>query len=163
MFASVKYILCSIVLSAILSLSAAQAGTKTSIGIATENIIDAAYNPFSSKEDTESGVKASCVSAVIYGLRAIGFPCRYRDFKVYSSELEKQANLLKIGKTDFDAVGVILFSKAHFASLYEDVNDNGLIDEDDKIIHAYFHPVKITTLAEWLNNDPYRPIYFVSL
>jgi len=77
--------------------------------------------------------------------------------------LQKQALTLVLGKTRFSKVGLIIFNRTHFTSLYEDVNSNGVVDEHDTIIHAFFHPVKITTLAEWLENDPIRPISYLDL
>ena len=163
MSASVKFILCTIALSITLAGSISHAGTKTSIGEATRSILSAAYDPFASKAETESGENASCISSVVYGLRAIGFKCSYKDFKVYQHEFGQHALLLELGKTRFNKVGLILFNSTHFVSLYEDINDNWVVDKNDTIIHAFFHPVRITTLAEWLENDPIRPIRYLDL
>lgn len=158
-----KYFLLTIALNFLFFINILQAGTKTEIGQATEAILGAPYGPFATQEETETHIKASCISSVIYGLRAIGFKCPYRDFKVYYRVLSKEAGNLELGKTKMDSMGLVLFNGRHFALLYEDVNDDGVIDSQDKIIHALFHPVKISTLAEWLEKDPARPIRYIYL
>lgn len=135
----------------------------TEIGTAIESILHVPYAPFASKEDTIEKQAASCVSTVVYGLQAIGYQCPYQNFKAYQSIFNNQSSPLKFGKTKFDEKGLILFSRAHFAALYEDINSNGVIDESDTIIHSLFGPVTVTSISEWLSQDLMRPIKYLRL
>ncbi len=164
MSASRNSILCSIVFSLLCSGTGASAEAgPTRIGREIAAIRGAAYDAFANKDETESGAKASCISMVVFGLRRLGLDCGYRDFKVYYKALVKQASVLEPGKTRTSARGLVFFTRAHFAALYSDRDGNGVVDREDEIIHAYFSPVQVTTLAAWLERDPGRPVYYIDL
>jgi hypothetical protein len=135
----------------------------TDIGQAAYSIRFAKYDVFANGRDTETGLKTSCISSVVYGLRKVGFECDYKDFKAYYSHFSKQASILELGKTKISNKGLILFNRTHFAILFSDKNHNKVIDINDQIIHAYFRQLDVGSLADWLNNDPIRPIYYVDL
>jgi hypothetical protein len=163
MCASQKYILYLIAISVLLSGSALAGDAQTSLGAEIAVIRSVSYGPFAKGVETETGEKASCISVVIYGLRKMGFDCPYKDFKKYFGNLVKQASILEIGKTKISSKGLILFNRTHFVAFYRDKNENGVVDLDDEIIHAYFSPVDVTTLTDWLQRDSNRPIYYIDL
>ena len=136
---------------------------ETLLGGATKAILGAEYDAFATSSTTEEGKKASCVSSVIYGLRASGHKCEYRDFKAYQRALRGQAKTLIFGKTPSSKEGLVIFNGTHFTNYFEDSNQNGVVDMDDKIIHAYFHPVAITTIRDWLQKDPIRPLLYIDV
>lgn len=136
---------------------------KTKIGEAIEPLLNVEYFPFASKNETINLERASCISTIVYGLQALGLDCIYKDFKVYREALYKDSPTLELGKTKFHSTGKILISRTHFSALYEDTNKNGLIDLNDTIIHAFFEPVKITSIDEWLKKDITGPIKHVSV
>jgi len=163
MYVLVRYILCLIALSPALIYDSRSLNAETKVGQIATSLIDVAYHPFANKTDTESKHSASCISTVVFSLRRLGFNCAYKDFKVYQQYFKSQSSLLKVGYTKSNKKGLILFNNSHFAIYYKDENSDGRIDVDDLIIHARFHPVKITKIKEWLIHDPIRPIRVVDL
>lgn len=137
--------------------------TETLTGSLTEQILGAGYNPFASSDQTEAGSAASCISTIVYGLRKAGYQCPYRNFRVYQRKFRDQAEILELGVTKVNDRGLVLFDRSHFTQFYEDVNGNGVVDEDDTVIHAYFHPVSITKIRDWLNKDRIRPLFYIDL
>ena len=136
---------------------------KTQLGLAIEDILNVDYSAFATESDTQKKQGASCISSVVYGLKQLDFECSYQNFRIYKNFFKSSSQPLILGGTPFDKRGLILYSPAHFAALYEDTNNNQVVDENDTIIHAYFHPVKITTIREWLEQDVMTPVKFVKL
>jgi hypothetical protein len=126
-------------------------------------IMPSTYDAFAKSRDTESGKSVSCISAVIFGLRKSGFQCEYYDFKAYFNALIKQASVLEMGKTRVSKKGLVLFNRTHFVALYRDANENGVVDIADEIIHAYFSPLEVSTIGDWLDRDINRPVYYLNL
>jgi hypothetical protein len=137
--------------------------SPTMIGENIASIMPSTYDAFAKSYETESGAKVSCISAVIYGLRKTGFQCEYNDFKAYFSTLVKQASVFEAGKTKVSKRGLVLFNRTHFVALYRDTNENGVVDIEDEIIHAYFSPLVVTTIGDWLDKDINRPVYYINL
>ncbi len=164
MSALLKSTLCSIAISAAINGGVGFSQTKpTMIGENIAAIMPSTYDAFAKSYETESGEKVSCISAVIFGLRRTGFQCEYNDFKVYFNTLVKQASVLKIGKTRVGKKGLVLFNRTHFVAFYRDANENGVVDIEDEIIHAYFSPLEVSTIGDWLDRDIDRPVYYLNL
>jgi len=164
MSASLKSTLCLIAINAIINSGFVHAESNpTMIGENIASIMPSTYDAFAKSRETESGEKVSCISAVIFGLRKTGYQCEYNDFKAYFSTLVKQAAVFEAGKTRMSKKGLILFNRTHFVALYRDKNENGVVDIEDEIIHAYFSPLNVTTIGDWLERDISRPVYYINL
>ena len=164
MSALLKSTLCLIAINAIINNGFVHAESNpTLIGENIASIMPSTYDAFAKSRETESGEKVSCISAVIFGLRKTGFQCEYNDFKAYFSTLVTQASVFETGKTRVSKKGLILFNRTHFVALYRDTNENGVVDVEDEIIHAYFSPLVVTTIGEWLDRDISRPVYYINL
>ncbi len=164
MSALLKSTLCLIAINTIINSGIVHAESNpTMIGENLASIMPSTYDAFAKGRDTESGKKVSCISAVIFGLRKTGFQCEYDDFKAYFNTLAKQASVLEIGKTRVGKKGLVLFNRTHFVAFYRDANENGVVDTEDEIIHAYFSPLSITSIGDWFDRDIKRPVYYINL
>lgn len=151
-----------IAVSLLVSVNATAHDKPTTIGRNLQPLLGIPYEAFATRDIMESRSGASCISVVTYGLRSLGHNCGYWGFRQYFDSMRPQAHLLELGKTSFPEGGAILFDRTHFTVTYRDKDQNGLIGDQDEIIHAPFAPVEISSIASWLNGRKH-PIYVVNI
>lgn len=144
-------------------LSTLAAAAPTASGQAMQQLSDIPYQLYASQSKTERREALNCASAVIAALRDSGLSCSGLTFHQARSWWLPKAALLQPGKTPFPPGGALLITREHLALLYEDTDGNGLIDGDDLIIHAYYQPVTVESLARWRRNSPPYPLYYLPL
>ena len=158
-YVSPKYILLSIALSFLFS----PKSWSNEAAKYAEALLGTPYSAFANNLETGGKKGVSCISIVQYALDKLGYSCPEPDFKKYYEGLINQAEELEFGKTGLSDKGVILFNRYHFAVFDKDINENGVIDEGDTIIHARFESLRAEPIFNWTEKDNARPIYAVRL
>ena len=148
-------------LAALLSIPAAAAPTAS--GQAMQTLASIPYQLYATQAQTERRQALNCASAVIDALRRSGYPCPPLTFHQARTWWLPRASLLQPGKTPFPPGGALLITREHLALLYEDTDKNNLINNHDLIIHAYYRPVTVESLARWRQDSPPHPLYYVPL
>ncbi len=153
----------TLVSMAVQGVSAAHAGTVFPSGLAMEPLIGIPYKLFTYQSETDSLKAANCLTSTLFALRRVGYSCPTMNFNQAMSYWRPRAQTLRLGETQVTENGALLFTKEHFLLLYSDQNENGVIDAEDQVIHAYFKPVQITTIKEWLKNIRPQEIRYIPL
>jgi hypothetical protein len=126
-----------------------------------EDLLGVPYHLYVRQSETESGQAANCLSAVIHALRRAGYNCPAHSFRRFRDYWDARNAMLQPGITPVAAHGMLLYTREHFLLLHTDSNANGVVDDDDLVIHAYYRPVAITSIRTWREHSPNQPIRYV--
>ena len=130
--------------------SASAAESATPSGQAMEALIGVPYALFARQRDTEAYRSLNCFTAAMYALRRAGYRCPAKNFKQGWAFWWPRAQPLRLGESTLGQRGALMLTRSHVLLLHADRNGDGRIDGGDTIIHAYFRPVAVETLADWL-------------
>lgn len=132
-----------------------------SSGLAMEDLLGVPYHLYVRQSETESGQAANCLSAVIHALRRAGYSCPAYSFRRFRDYWDAHSAVLQPGITPIAAQGMLLYTREHFLLLHTDINANGVVDNDDLVIHAYYQPVAITSIRAWREHSPNQRVRYV--
>lgn len=132
-----------------------------SSGLAMEDLLGVPYHLYVRQSETESRLAANCLSAVIHALRRAGYSCPAYSFRRFRDYWDARSAALQPGITPIAAQGMLLYTRDHFLLLHTDSNANGVVDDDDLVIHAYYQPVAITSIRSWRQHSPNQPVRYV--
>lgn len=132
-------------------------------GQAMEPLIGVPYKLYARQKETEVLGALNCFTSVVFALRRSGYACPDMSFRQGLAYWWPQAKALRPGKTPLSGKGALLLSRTHFLLVHTDSNDNGLVDREDRVIHAYFRPVEISTLAAWMEEWQGGEIRYLAL
>ena len=128
-----------------------------------EALIGVPYQLYARQPETEQFRALNCFTAMIHALRRSGYRCPDLSFKQGWAYWWPQARVLRLGETPVSGKGALLLTRTHFLLMYADQNGDGLIDGDDRVIHAYYRPVEVSTLAEWMQANRPGEIRYLPL
>ena len=137
--------------------------TSMPSGQAMESLIGVPYKLYARQQETEASRALNCFTSVVYALRRSGYVCPDMSFRQGLAYWWPQAKALRFGETPLSGKGALLLSRTHFLLLHSDSNDNGRVDRADRVIHAYFRPVEISTLAAWMEERQGGEIRYLAL
>lgn len=146
-----------------LGVDSLSASTAFPSGLAMEPLIGIPYKLFSYQRETDSSKAVNCITSVLFALRRLGYSCPSMNFNQAMAYWSPHAQSLRLGETPVTGKGVLLFTKEHFLLFYSDQNKNRIIDSDDRVIHAYFSPVQITTIKDWMKNSRPQEIQYIPI
>lgn len=144
-------------------LAVTAAAEPTASGRAMQQLTGIPYQLYATQTQTERHQALNCVTSVIDALRRSGLPCPELTFHQARSWWLPRAKPLPPGKTPFPPGGALLITREHLALLNEDADGDGLIGNDDLIIHAYYQPVTVESFTHWRRNSPPYPLYYLPL
>lgn len=110
------------------------------------------YRLYALQAQTEARTAANCLTAVVFALRQSGLQCAALTPQQAWAFWRPLSKPLHLGKTRIPPRGLLLFTRDHFLLLHEDVDGNGVVGLDDRVIHAPYRPVEITQLRAWLHD-----------
>jgi hypothetical protein len=126
-----------------------------------EDLLGVPYHLYVRQSETESGQAANCLSAVIHALRRAGYSCPAQSFRRFRDYWDARSAVLQPGITPVAGQGMLLYTREHFLLLHTDSDANGVVDDDDLVIHAYYRPVAITSIRAWREHSPNQPIRYM--
>lgn len=132
-------------------------------GQAMEPLIGVPYKLYARQRETETLSALNCFTSVVYALRRSGYVCPDMSFRQGLAYWWPLAKALRPGQTPLLGKGALLLSRTHFLLVHSDSNDNGLVDREDRVIHAYFRPVEISTLGTWMEERQGGEIRYLAL
>jgi hypothetical protein len=146
-----------------LGVSSLLAAEPTPGGLAMESLIGMPYRLFARQGETDTRQALNCFTSVMDALSRLGVPCPKMNFKQGFAFWWPRGKELRLGETPIDGRDMLLLTRSHFLLLHTDRNENGVVDEDDLVIHAYFRPVEITTIKAWLQESRREEIRYLSV
>lgn len=151
------------ILISALGISSLSAAEPTPGGLAMESLIGVPYRLFARQGETDTGQALNCFTSVMDALSRRGLSCPRMNFRQGFAFWWPRGRELRFGETPIDGRDMLLLTRSHFLLLHTDRNENGMVDEDDLVIHAYFRPVEITTIRAWLQESPREKIRYLSV
>lgn len=146
-----------------LGVSGLLAAEATPGGVAMESLFGMPYKLFARQAETDKGQALNCFTAVTTALGHAGVQCPKMNLRQGFAFWWPRAKRLRLGETPISGKDMLLFTRSHFLLLHTDQNENGVVDKDDLVIHAYFRPVEISSIEAWLSESPQEEIRFLSI
>lgn len=144
-----------------LGISGLLAAEPTPGGLAMESLMGMPYRLFARQAETDTRQALNCFTSVMDALGRVGASCPKMNFKQGFAFWWPRGTRLRLGETPIIGKDMLLLTRSHFLLLHTDRNENGVVDKDDLVIHAYFRPVEITTIEAWLGQSPPEEIRFL--
>ena len=142
---------------------ATQAAPPTAAGAAMSPLQGLPYRLYARQSDTDARQAVNCLTAVVFALRRLGHACPSMTPYQALTYWRPRAQPLRLGQTPIEGEGVLIFTHEHFLLFYADRDDNGMVDAHDDVIHAYYRPVTIDRLGEWLRQSPTRQVWSIPI
>lgn len=147
----------------LLSIFSVQAGESYPVATTMRTLFAVPYRLYARSADTEQQLALNCFTAVLYALRREFPGCSILDIRQAQAYWWPRSRPLRLGESRIGPRGALLLSRAHFLLLEADSNGNGVIDGGDPVIHAYFRPLEINSIDDWLVESGRPPVRYLPL
>jgi len=147
----------------LMAVFAAQAAPPTAAGAAMSPLQGLPYRLYARQADTDARQAVNCLTAVVFALQGLGHACPSMTPYQALTYWRPRAQPLRLGQTLVDGAGLLLFTREHFLLFHADIDDNGTVDAQDEVIHAYYRPVAIERLGDWLRQSRTQQVWSIPI